>query len=784
MGFLDDLFGAETITSVSSVAYNLAGEEAGRPDYLKSLVASNVLGSNKFSMGETISSGYLKGPGIRLRHIPAWSARTGYDGIVGLSTGTIKTGDSIDDAVLIAEIPHAVDETVQLQRSSISRADFTYWAEQYVLTNHPKLYNTAWVADYIESTGEIKIIYVDLSEDTFTPTDFDANSQYLYASYVLTKVGTAGLVTTGTVIFLGSGDPFPSTTGWDNVAGVWVKETYKGQATDGDYTYSLKELMYFDTTARSYRIDTQIITHKIWLPMQYLIYKCDSGNVNLDAMFSDSTSMGDFFPFVPIRLDNKFVSDSFLPDAYAGGKKVLKKAVNANLDDLIAKVEDNPSLSDIDYAYVVFGVSLNVEENACRKYLYHFFKALQQEQPTADAIGDWEAAMALSAASVASWKEWNTTQYDNPLASLSEPEVIPYPALPSYSLQVTSQDRPVMNYDMLIQWSGIKEETGFGLKIPTAKRGDLWFEISTTDSYAVDMYSLPKSSDDGVISVTPVTVEHIFLHWQETNNSWRSLKISGLKHRNMIYNGVSVNITAAQALNDTDESGFIIPLHAEIYSSMPLIDGTQMSTACCFIVFNCYTEVKEKWYQTDLFKIVIFAVQAIYYGLPTALATLAATKAIEVVAVAVFGEKLAGTILAIANVILIVNGNVPADGSSATTYANMMRAENLLKLTMAVGDGVSAYLKASANEVMLDTQNMMQDYESKMSEVQKLFEQNIGYSQGLIDPMQLTNSTRSAAESLDSFLGRTLMTGTEIAELSTSMLSRFAELTLSTDLPT
>jgi hypothetical protein len=764
----------------------MAGDEAKRPDYLKSLVTSNVIGNSKSSMAANISSGYLKGPGIRFRHFPDWAKRTGYSDTVGLVSGTIEVGNQLDQKVLIEEIDHAVGETVQLQTSSVGWADFTYWAEQYMLTNHPELFTSDWVADYSANTGKITITYEDSTESTFTPDDFDPNARYLYASYSLTKEGTPGPVITGTTIFLGSTESFPSLTGWTIDGSTWVKTTYKGQGDVGDYTYSTKEIQHRSLSPKWYRIDTQKIVHKVWSPLKYFIYKFESGNTNLDELFSGTKDMGEFFPFIPIRLDNQFVSDTYYPDVYAGAKKALKKVTTGKLDDIIEKVSDNASLGDIDYAYTVFGVSLNVKDNSCKKYLYQFFKTLLEAQPVSDALGDWEIKMAEAKASLEAWTAWKNAQGEHGSSSFSSPEPVvkPYPPFPDYKVQITSGNRPVMNYDMLIHWAGIKEETGYGHKKPDAKQGDLWFEVSGTDTYDMTAYGIETDRAGLITSVTSITVEHITLYWQDTDNTWKSLKISGLKHRNLIYGGKAVEINAVEALGDTSESGFIVPLHAGIYKSMSLIDSTQVSTACCFIVFNCYQEFKQKWYQTGLFKVIVFVVQAYFYGLPTALATLVATKVIEKVAVEIFGEKNAALIVAIVNVILIVNGQINADASSAANFSNMMKAENLLKLTQAVGNGVSAYLRASTMEVLADTQAMLQSYKGKMDEVQRLFEQNIGYGQGLIDPMKLTDSSHITLESSDKFLGRTLMTGSEIAELSMNMLSRFSELTLTTDLPT
>ena len=49
--------------------------------------------------------------------------------------------------------------------------------------------------------------------------------------------------------------------------------------------------------------------------------------------------------------------------------------------------------------------------------------------------------------------------------------------------------------------------------------------------------------------------------------------------------------------------------------------------------------------------------------------------------------------------------------------------------------------------------------------------------QGVIDPMQFVS-----LESLDSFLSRTLMTGSDIADMSLNMVGSYSDMTLNTDL--
>ena len=71
------LFSGKTITSVASVAYNLAGDEAKRPNFLKTTVASAITG-NASSISENILSSHLGGPAIKIRNFDNWASNSGY----------------------------------------------------------------------------------------------------------------------------------------------------------------------------------------------------------------------------------------------------------------------------------------------------------------------------------------------------------------------------------------------------------------------------------------------------------------------------------------------------------------------------------------------------------------------------------------------------------------------------------------------------------------------------------------------------------------------------------
>ena len=828
------IFGSRKKTYVSSVVYNMAGDELKRPNYLKTTVLSSIL-NGRPSISDDIVGSYLEGPGMRFRSFYKWADRTDYNDVIGLVTGTILTGNNLDQEVLVDELPVSLGSTANLQTARIGEADYSFWADQWISENFPDRLTSTYTSDLNQETNEITITWVDETTDSFMPVNYDPQGTYLYAVYTELTGEEVMPVEEGGVEELDPLDPWPDTTGWTKISEdteddvtttVWERETYMGQAPDRDATYTLKETMTWweniVTGDREYRIDTQITYHSARSPMKVFIYKYGDGNSVLDAMFAPSDALGSFYPFIPFRLDNKFVSETYLPTVYAQAKKGYKKATTGKFDEMIENLADNEDLDDIDYAYCVFGVSLNVLENASRKYVYRFFREIMDDFPVSGGgYSAWQAAWTAADASMQTWVAWSTAQSDenDPLFGTPEPARLPYPEMPSNSIRVSSGSNPVMNYDMTISWATMTETTGTGLLKPDAKRDELWFTIGATENYQETIWG-EQGGVWGAIIGNTISNDSIVLNWQVTPTTWRRLQIRGLKHRNLIYGGKSVDISAKEALEDVDESGFIIPLHDGVYRAMGLKDGTQMTTACSFMVFNCYQVVKKKWYQTGIFAVIasiVIIIVSIYFppaggaaggvfgtnvavgaalGFTGAVAVIAGAVANAITAMlivrvitagatALFGDKWGAIIGAVASVIALEVGSAMAQGQSfASSFGGMMRADNILKLTNAVGQGYAGYVNAASAEFVQQTQQVLEDYKDESRKIAEMWQQNLGSNRGIIDPLEITGVFGVTMESVDSFLQRTLMTGSDVADMSLSMLTNFVDMTLSTELPT
>lgn len=886
------LFGSKK-TYVSSTIYNMAGDIKDRPNFLKTLLTNHALNEQSGSLGSSIQQAYLQGPGTRLRSFGRW-AKDHY-GQVGVPTANLYTQIEVSSELVTPYMPHDPAEVVNVQRVDAKLADYSFWAEQWMLDNYPDQIGTAWSSNYDDVTGEIHVTLVNGVSATFVPTDFKKSASYIYVLYTTVRGQEAGPVEQGTTYTIPEGGSFPSTSGWtttgsttvstpvvlnrvetrtasysdgrpdevtttptlDNQTynrfdGSYRRNTYQGGASDIDQLYSKTELMYFHLEGeitqdisvtetkeeledgklirrtkievkqdklvlkRTYRTDSQLVASQTRSPAKLFIYRLGSGNQGLDDTVKQAPDTGYYFPFIPLRLDNKFVSDSYQKSVYDQSVKAYKKATSGAYDDLIDDLAENKSLPDIDYAYIMFGVSLNTREKTGKKYLYEFFDRLRLSQSGSTGnYQQWQTEQSTYDNASQAWINWREAQDDpsNPLFGSAAPNVPGSTALPVREVRIRGNGAVDTNLDMQISWQTITRQLGTGLKKPGAKMGDYWVEFLGKNTYAAPTYN------NGVqMPSDRIVVDTLSISWQVTANSWRTLMITGLVHKNFIYKGKFVEINAQAAMADAEESGFLVPLHYDVFRSLSTVESTQLSTACCYMVINSYLVKKTGFFSSFFFKILLFvAVIAITVatggigassagllgtnvavgaalGATGTLAVIIGAVANAVVAMVVariitagaglvFGDKLGAIIGAIAAAVSLQVGTALQNGSSMSSLIGSLgKAQNIMAMTSAVGSGVSGYIQAGAMETAQKTAKLQQDYQTKTKEFQDQYESEFGYGRAIIDTLSLTQANQFVSESSTAFLERTLMTGSDVAEMSLSLLSNFTDITLSMEL--
>lgn len=565
----------------------------------------------------------------------------------------------------------------------------------------------------------------------------------------------------------------------------------------------------------SYQEDTQKKYSIKWEPLDLFIYRIGTGNAVLDGLVEQVADYGQFFPMIPMRLDNKFLSEiEGLEDELALAKKAFRKGTDGGrYDDIIDELSDNEDLGDMDYIYVVYGVSLNAIDKSARRYIYEFFKRLQMNQiGGVNTASDFADAMQAYRDAYDVWLAWR-----NSVAQIPEPTLPPKPTLPENEIKIQNLGKDGslnINYDIRISWNFITEGEGNGLGKPGVKKNDIWIEYLGETVIEDPMYTGEGSYNEnnwlGAISNNQTKYDTIRIWWQDENDHYKYIDIAGLVHRNFIYGGKSVKITAKEALEDGEESGFLVPLHYATFRAMRLVDSTQMSTACVFLVINCYVKQKKKWWQSSIFMVIFVIVVAVVSVLLTggtgvgllgshmsvgsslgltgmgaaiagsianALAALVLTTMITKLTenMGTFGT-IFGAVLSI--VLTGAIQNFMSGGGFFFDFSQLMRADNILNLLNAVGQGYAAYVRGSIEDMQQDLIKYQEDANKELKRIREQFFEQFGYGGGQIDPMMFVGDNSPVmAESRDTFLTRTLMTGSDVAQMSHDMLHDYVELT-------
>lgn len=511
------------------------------------------------------------------------------------------------------------------------------------------------------------------------------------------------------------------------------------------------------------------------LASYWYIYRYHSGNAVLDDIIDSvaEVALGSFYPPIPFRyLNDPVASDSpnpILVDLYPTAKRAFHKAFGLRFDDIQEKILDNENIEDIDYVYAVCAVTFNTREESSRKYIFNLCEYLAQSVPGA-----------------------NKTNWFIQYEAGTWPDLQP----PWRSIRVQSMVASVSNYRTDLKWAFMVRTTGTGLLKPDAGVDEVWFEVLPDP-----LSSVP--AEYGFLGFN----QEVALCWQVTKDSWKKIVVTGLQYNNYVYGSDHTLVTAKAALENDGDSEFLVPLHEDIFDSLPLVDSIQVGISSSWLVFNCFEVHKAEWYETGWFRVILIAVIVVISIVAAVLtggtslgpegaalagvltgaglsvtAALIIAAAVDVlagilvsyliglIATAVFGEKWGPLIGAIVGFVFSFGTNVSSISDAITALG---RPETWIALATATGNGVSNYLQAQAAQVAEDTAKMMEEISKQTAEVQRKYSELMGGSANGVDLGLITQYTSEMTEKPSDFLTRTLVTGSDIVEITLKQIEDF-----------
>lgn len=548
-------FKSKKKTVVSSQIYNLAGD-GERENFLKRVVFNAVFMEDNPQLGSAIAQGITSAPAFKLRHYIYWLKHRPkgkrYQDIIGhyylsfnsnLGTSSNALAEEFKNSITIPE-----HWNIRVDSIEIDEADYYFWGAKYLADNHEEyleetLYD--YEMDFSYKNNKTITIHIfditlparpEINTLTFQATDYVSNVKCLYVTYQL---------------------------------------------------YPLVRREHPITHEVTYEEPTEIT-----VPMTYFIYKnVASDHADYDIRFAgffknpsgDNEKSTFLVPPIPFRLDNWQVSDakSSEPERWEL-YKLSRLACTRALGDskqyskISKQILDNESIGDIDYCYLLFGVSLNTKDKAGKEYLFRFTEALYRR----------------------------------------------YLAENLNEVYMTDREG-YSRFSVKMYWSAIYHgfDDNTSDRFPKLKKAfvdrDKYTVLVCTDTWE------EQSIDDETNQAITINKSEKRVYFvkrrnkQATEYEWYS--VAGFEHENYVHDG---KCTYTKAIDTWDyeevdgkpiykESSFIYPIHEGIFHQMTNLNQAQMSHSFAYLLFNAYEVKKVKWYQRGAFKIVMVIIVVI-----------------------------------------------------------------------------------------------------------------------------------------------------------------------------
>ena len=534
-----------------------------------------------------------------------------------------------------------------------------------------------------------------------------------------------------------------------------------------------------------------------------------------DVLFEDAIEADYFFPVLPVKYDTqpggkpkpRYISDSNDPldeEIYDKSKRILAKvAKKTAYDDIVNNLKKGGGAS-VNYAYVLFGSSLNSPAFSAKRYIYEFFKLYGDYSPdSANEFNSYLQAREVAEESRQNWVAWTDAQKDpqNPLYGTPEPVIIPYPKAPERSVSLRSIRKLNLNYK--VSWSHIDSQTGTG-RLNGQAPGSIQIEQASSSIPVTNLdIEIINGNIQQTTSINPRSGA-IRIRYQIDEDNWEVLTITGLVSVNTIYRGRGIVISAPSALADKNESEFIIPLHETPFRNMRLVDATQFAGSNTYLLLNYYSETRQKLHQTGFFKVVVIVTiviimvmnppagltaaitlggqlaaaigltgvaATVFAAAVNAIAGLILTRIISQAAISLFGNEIGIIIGAIVSVVAVGAMNSYFAGQPVNLL-DSFNSVNLLKMVGTMSGDLAKHYQQQTMALQEEAKNYVEEFEKESAKLNKLFAEEFG-NRALIDPIEFYQRIMESApmyETPDQFFSRTLMTGSDISNISLSAL--------------
>ena len=567
----------------------------------------------------------------------------------------------------------------------------------------------------------------------------------------------------------------------------------------------------------------QVLTEN-WDNERVLIYRKGDNAAVDNFIFGDfERDTGLYLPIIPLRLHNRAVNKTNYPAQYALNRKAARRAFKkaSTIDKLLKNLNSNKQVSEIDHAWVVFGSSLGSKEQDALNYNYQFMKDWVEGTPyDPKAIKnpyEYSAALIAYWEALEEYEKYSTGSVEVNIKR-RPPRPIP-PVTASYKFQTYQVSKSWFTservldtkwaYNIMVSARGGDLRTGTSYHSRSSKKaGTCW--VYKEGSVAIKTRVLVSAGEGSYWEYKIDSYPVIVFGKQLTVSTWEEYVFFDMSHTNYVYEGLSVVTTADKALKQGENSSFLLPMSDQVLKNMQMIEGTQLAMASSYLVINYYDKQKVPWYASGFFKVVLIVIVIVVFvytgyvdgstmgvlgtnaavgatlgfaagstaailagAVVNALAAAIISAIITKLSMALLGDKIGAIVGAVASMVVVWGMTNNWNFSAGDLMHSFTKADNLIKMSMSGADMAAQYMQASAQQIIADTQSLLEDYKDKATELAAMTQQYLGSSG--IDPTVIAEATRNLVESPEDFLSRTLMTGDDIVDITLSLVERFPE---------
>ena len=476
--------------------------------------------------------------------------------------------------------------------------------------------------------------------------------------------------------------------------------------------------------------------------VKYFTYQyMSSGIVVLDNAISGDTDPGKYLPQIYVALDRKKLNQDKESEGYKSSRAYCN-SIDLNYDNTVDELWNAIGANEGNVKDILIShrVAANSDDPIINKYLYHLFYELYIDSGAVPVRSDY------------------TEEYD---------------------VQVQTQEmsgQSIVLRDKLSYF--ILSFTGISCQVKSGVIGPVGTASGGLTDLEVDFQGLRRA----------LTHVHTY-RLQISENTYREVHVRGLRTTQKVSGG------HAKDAAGSDEA-LLIPIDVDIVRKRVSKHRHELLCKSIHIIITTVQVVKQKWYQTGIFKVVMFIIAVIvafftygqglywYIALIKAIAiTVAVTVAVNLVARLLVSMGVdGGLVMAVIAVIAIILGSYAYVTNGSVAGLNAAQYMAIANHSFAISNQATALMMEKRYKAFLEFQDMA---EERLNELEKL-RKDLGLDDAVIIDMftllseNITTPDIRIGESPISFLERT--TSVDAGKLPLAVVNNFAYIT--TTLPT